>query len=195
MSYRLIVCAALCVLGAVSTGSTQNMPPGAGDRAGDLPTAAPAPNDSAGGIGRPGPKKLGSQIVRPPYPSNPLSYQSNSLNYQSNASSLQTQQIDPNRAAAQKQSGLNQADATSLIRTQGYARVGEVRADPNSIWVWQADAMKNGRKVRLGIDSRGNLLEISSGQPRPCTTTGVGFGAGPMGVGSRLSQATDCAAR
>jgi len=76
--------------------------------------------------------------------------------------------------------------------TQGYTQIGEVRADPNSIWVWQAEALKNGRKVHLGIDNRGNLIDMSGGQAQPCATPGVGFGAGPMGVGSRLSTVASC---
>jgi hypothetical protein len=115
--------------------------------------------------------------------------------YSSARRGSQTQKVESNIAASQRQSGLNQAQATSLMRQQGYARIGELRAEPNSIWVWQADAMKNGRRVRLGIDYRGNLLEISSGQAQPCTTPGVGFGAGAMGVGSRLSEATRCSGR
>jgi hypothetical protein len=128
------------------------------------------------------------------YPSTPLNYASNPLNYPSNQSRLRTRNIDPANASAQLQSGLNQADATSLMRTQGYTQIGEVRPDPNSIWLWQADAMKNGRRVQLGIDNRGNLSDLSAGQNQPCTIPGVGLGAGagPMGVGSRLSGVTSC---
>ena len=126
------------------------------------------------------------------YPSTSLNYASNPLNYPSNQSRLWMQNIDPASAAAQRQSGLNQADATSLIRTQGYTQLGEVRADPNSTWVWQADAMKNGRRVQLGIDYHGNVSDISAGQNQPCTMPGVGLGAGPMGIGSRLSGVASC---
>jgi len=126
------------------------------------------------------------------YPSTRSNYRSTALNYASNQSRLRMRNIDPAMAAAQRESGLNQAEATSLMRTQGYTQLGEVHADPNSIWLWQADAMKNGRRVHLGIDSRGNLSDMSAGQNQPCTIPGVGLGAGPMGVGSRLSGVTSC---
>jgi hypothetical protein len=192
---RFIACAALCFVGAMSTGSAQNTTPV--DRSTGLP-AATAPNENASGILPPttsGPKKPGARQARPPYASSPLSYGSSPLNYPSSEARLRTQQLDPNKAAAMRQSGLNQGGATSLITTQGYTRVGEVQADPNSIWVWQADAMKNGRPVRLGINNRGTLVEISGGQTQPCATPGAGFGAGPMGVGSRLAEAANCSAR
>src|SRR5215472_306427 len=181
MACRLIACAALCFVGTVSMGSAQNTP--SYDRStGGLP-AATAPNDNESGVRPTDPKKPGvRQEGRPPYSyaTNPLNYRSNPLNYLSNESRLRTRNIDPAMAAAQRQSSLNQADATSMMRTQGYTQLGEVRADPNSNWLWQADAMKNGRRVRLGIDNHGNLSDISAGQTQPCTTTGVGLGAGPM---------------
>lgn len=194
MPCRLIACAALCFIGAVSTGSAQNTPPS--DRSYGLP-AATAPNAETQDVLPPaaGPKKPGALQVRPHYPSSPLSYSSTPLNYPSNEARLRTQKIDPKSAAAQRQSGLNQAEASDLIATHGYTHLGDVQADPNSIWVWQADAMKNGRKVQLGIDNRGNLVDMTAGQNQPCTTPGVGFGAGPMGVGSRLSEATSCSGR
>ena len=165
MTSRAIAFAALCFIGAMSTGSAQNTPPF--DRSKGLPVVS-APNNDTSGTPLPtmGPKKPGVQEVRPRYPSSPSSYSSS-------ATRLRTQKIDRNSAAAQQQSGLDQAEATSLITTQGYSRVGEVRPDPNSIWVWQADAMKNGRRVRLGIDNHGHLLEISNGQPQPCTTPAI----------------------
>jgi hypothetical protein len=99
---------------------------------------------------------------------------------------------NPAETAAQRQSGLSDAQARSLVQQSGYNGISNFRAEPNSIWVWQADAMKNGRRVRLGIDYRGNLVEISGGSARPCTAPGAGFGAGPLGTGSRLSEATRC---
>jgi hypothetical protein len=68
--------------------------------------------------------------------------------------------VNPADIAAQEQSGLSNADVSSLLRERGYTGVNDLHADPNSIWVWQGDAMKNGRRVRLGVDSRGNLLEL-----------------------------------
>ena len=194
MTCRSIVFAALCFAGVVSIGSAQNTAPM--DRSPGVP-AATAPDDNRSGVLPPatGPTKPGMRPARPHYPSSPLSYQSTPLNYPSNEPKPRNRQIDANGAAAQRQSGLNRAEATSLITTRGYSRVGEVQADPNSIWVWQADAMKNGRRVRLGIDNHGHLLEISNGQPQPCTTPGAGLGAGPMGVGARLSGVTSCSGR
>jgi hypothetical protein len=135
-----------------------------------------------------GPRKQAAHEVKPRYQSSPAGYPSS-------ASRLRVQKIDPHEAAAQQQSGLGQAEATSLITSRGYTRVGEVLADPNSVWVWQADAVKNGRPVHLGIDHRGNLLETPTGLARPCTQLGAGFATGSIGVGSRLSEATSCASR
>jgi hypothetical protein len=135
-----------------------------------------------------GQRKRPAHEVKPRYPSNPAGYPSS-------ASRLRSQKVDPEAAAAQQQSGIGQAEATSLIRSRGYTGLGEVHADPNSVWVWQADAIKNGRPVHLGIDHRGNLLETSTGLARPCTQPGAGFATGSIGVGSRLSEATSCASR
>src|SRR5439155_9564292 len=135
-----------------------------------------------------GPIKQPAQEAKPRYPSSPAGYPSSALR-------LRAQKIDPQEAAARQQSGLGQAEATSLIRSRGYTRLNEVHADPNSVWVWQADAVKNGRPVHLGIDHRGNLLETPTGLARPCTQPGAGFASGSIGVGSRLSEATNCASR
>jgi hypothetical protein len=121
--------------------------------------------------------------------------QGSSPDHRSASPTSRNRNVDPSVTAAQQQSGLNQAEAGSLINGRGYDRMGELQAEPNSIWVWQADAMKNGRRVRLGIDHRGNLLEISSGLPLPCRTPGLGFGGGGLGVGTRLSEATTCSGR
>ena len=189
---RLITYAAVCFIVTTRPGSAQNTR--SYDRpTGGLPTAT-LPNDNPSGVRSPVPTgQKNPKEGRPPiYPSNPLSYRSTPLNYLSNQSRLRTRRVDPASAAAQQQSGLNQADAASLMVTQGYTQIGELRADPNSIWVWQAEALKNGRKVHLGIDNRGNLIDMSGGQAQPCTTPGVGFGAAPMGVGSRLSTVASC---
>jgi hypothetical protein len=102
--------------------------------------------------------------------------------------------VNPAEAAAQQQSGFANEDVRSLLQQQGYASVNDVHADPNSIWVWQADALKNGRRVRLGIDNRGNLLELGA-STQPCTSLGAGFGAGPLGTGARISEADRCSGR
>ena len=101
-------------------------------------------------------------------------------------------QKDPAATAAQRQTGLSEVQARSLLQEKGYGSVSGLQAQPNSIWVWQADAMKNGRRVRLGIDYRGNVLEISSGSARPCTSPGLSSGVSGFGVGTRLSEVTSC---
>ena len=101
---------------------------------------------------------------------------------------------DPVAAAAQRQSGLSEAQARSLLQQQGYASVNTLQPQPNSLWVWQADAMKNGRPVRLGIDYRGNVLELGA-TATPCALPGMSPTVGGFGVGARLSEASRCAGR
>jgi hypothetical protein len=102
--------------------------------------------------------------------------------------------VNPATAAAEQQSGLNSDDVATLLRQRGYTGVNDLHPDPNSIWVWQADGLKNGRRVRLGIDNRGNLLELGA-STQPCTSPGAGFGAGPLGTGARISEADRCSGR
>ena len=103
-------------------------------------------------------------------------------------------QQDPAMSAAQRQSGLSEVQARSALQQQGYASVGTLEAQPNSVWVWQADAMKNGKRVRLGIDHRGNVFEIG-GSAKPCALPGLSPNVGALGVGTRLSDATSCSGR
>jgi hypothetical protein len=103
-------------------------------------------------------------------------------------------QQDPAATAAQQQTGLSEVQARSLLQQQGYASVGTLEAQPNSVWVWQADAMKNGKRVRLGIDHRGNLLELGA-SATPCALPGLSPNVGGFGVGTRLSEATQCSGR
>jgi hypothetical protein len=99
--------------------------------------------------------------------------------------------VSPAEAAAARQSGVTDADARSILQQQGYTGVAGLRAEPNSVWVWQADAIKNGRRTRLGIDYRGNLMELGAAQP--CSAPGQGFGLqSPLGTGVRLSEASRC---
>lgn len=101
---------------------------------------------------------------------------------------------DPAVVAAQRQSGLTEVQARSLLQQQGYASVNTLRAQPNSIWVWQADVIKNGRPIRLGIDYRGNVLELGA-TAAPCNLPGLSPTTGGFGVGARLSDASRCSGR
>jgi hypothetical protein len=101
---------------------------------------------------------------------------------------------DPRAAAAQHQSGLSEAQARGLLQQRGYNSVNTLQPQPNSIWVWQADALKNGRPVRLGIDYRGNVLELGA-TATPCTLPGRSPTTGGFGVGARLSEASRCSGR
>lgn len=100
--------------------------------------------------------------------------------------------ISPAAQASRQQSGLAEAQAQDLLREKGYKQILALRPEPNSIWIWQADAMKNGRRVTPGIDYRGNLVETSSSAARPCKLVGVRPGAIGGFTGSRLLQADRC---
>ena len=47
---------------------------------------------------------------------------------------------------------------------QGYTRVGEVHTDPNSIWVWQADAMKTADESGLVLITEGICWSLAQQQ-------------------------------
>jgi hypothetical protein len=131
-----------------------------------------------------------------PYSGNPTAaYGSNPSNYTSTPESAK-RRLSPQESAAQRQSGLDETQAKTLLEEKGYRHVGKVEPDPNSLWVWQAEVMKDGRPTRVGIDYRGNVLDLSSTQARPCTQPGVRPGAiGGLGVGSQLMQSDSCSAR
>lgn len=105
---------------------------------------------------------------------------------------LPQRNTNPAAQASQQQSGMTEAQAQSLLRQKGYNQVVDIRAQPNSLWVWQADAMRNGRRVTLGIDYRGNVVETSSSAAQPCTSVGARPGAIGGFSGSRLVQADRC---
>ena len=50
-----------------------------------------------------------------------------------------------------------QGQARRRIEDRGYTNVDQLRKDQNSIW--QAEATKDGRRVRVGVDFRGNVVE------------------------------------
>ena len=50
-----------------------------------------------------------------------------------------------------------EGQARGRIEDHGYTDVKQLHKDQNSIW--QAEAMKDGRRVRVGLDFRGNVAE------------------------------------
>ncbi len=50
-----------------------------------------------------------------------------------------------------------EGQARRRIEDRGYTNVDQLHKDQNSIW--QAEAMKDGRRVRVGLDFRGNVVE------------------------------------
>jgi hypothetical protein len=154
------------------------LPSRSGAGAAPQPGSAAAPNPAH--PGQPGPTSA---------------YGSNPANYATTPESAK-RTLTPQQRASQRQSGLTQTQAKTLLEDKGYQRIVKVEADPSSLWVWQADVIKDGRPTRVGIDYRGNVLDLSSTQARPCREPGVRLGAtGGLAVGSRLSQADSCAGR
>jgi hypothetical protein len=170
--------------------------------------AAPDSGDPlASSPANPGPRPANPYAPNPTanYGSNPAnfpsgmnrasSYGSNPANYVS-APPTTNPAMTPQQRAAQQQSGLDDIQAKALLQDKGYRHIGNVEADPNSVWVWQADGMKDGRPVRVGIDYRGNVLDLSTSQALPCAQPWVQPGAvASLGIGSHLSQADSCSGR
>ena len=50
-----------------------------------------------------------------------------------------------------------EGQARRRIEDRGYTNVDQMHKDQNSIW--QAEATKDGRRVRVGVDFRGNVVE------------------------------------
>ena len=50
-----------------------------------------------------------------------------------------------------------EGQALRRIEDRGYTNVNQLHKDQNSIW--QAEATKDGRPVRVGVDFRGNVVE------------------------------------
>src|SRR5205814_7473959 len=92
---RLILCAALWLIGTVSTSSAQNTP--LVNRSPEVPPPTVTNDSTPGAIG---PKKPGTKEAHPRYPSSALSYGSTPSNYPSGASKLRTEKLDPNAVTA-----------------------------------------------------------------------------------------------
>ena len=73
----------------------------------------------------------------------------------------------------ERQSGISEMQARNTLEQQGYFSVGTLEAQPNSVWVWQADGMENGMRVRLGTDHRENVRELG-GTATPCVSRRMG---------------------
>jgi len=72
---------------------------------------------------------------------------------------------NPNANAPRSDAGLEhgansftEGQARRRIEDRGYTNVGQLHKDQNSIW--QAEAMKNGQQVKVGVDFRGNVAEM-----------------------------------
>ena len=50
-----------------------------------------------------------------------------------------------------------EGQARRRMEDRGYTNVDQLHKDQNSIW--QAEATKDGRRVRVGVDFRGNVVE------------------------------------
>jgi hypothetical protein len=112
-----------------------------------------------------------------------------------NGPHVKVRPIDPLAEEARRQSGIDQEQARDLLLNGGFNGISDLRAQPNSVWVWQADGLKDGRPVRVGIDYRGNILVLSPNAGAPCASPGIGAGVGALGVGPSLSEATSCGRR
>ena len=51
---------------------------------------------------------------------------------------------------------ITEGQARRRIEDHGFTNVGRLHKDQNSIW--HAEAMKDGRRVRVGVDYRGNVV-------------------------------------
>ena len=62
-----------------------------------------------------------------------------------------------NAALERGANSFTEGQARRRIEDRGYTNVDQLHKDQNSIW--QAEAMKDGRPVRVGVDFRGNVVE------------------------------------
>ena len=81
----------------------------------------------------------------------PAPYTGTSANPNANATG------DGNAALEPGANSFTEGQARRRIEDRGYSNVDQLHKDQNSIW--QAEAMKDGRRVRVGVDFRGNVVE------------------------------------
>ena len=62
-----------------------------------------------------------------------------------------------NAALERGANSFTEGQARRRIEDRGYTNVDQLHKDQNSIW--EAEAMKDGRRVRVGVDFRGNVVE------------------------------------
>jgi putative membrane protein len=74
-----------------------------------------------------------------------------STNPNANATSAGNAALEPGA------NSFTEGQARRRIEDRGYSNVDQLHKDQNSIW--QAEAMKDGRRVRVGVDFRGNVVE------------------------------------
>jgi putative membrane protein len=64
---------------------------------------------------------------------------------------------DGNAALEPGANSFTEGQARRRIEDRGYTNVDQMHKDQNSIW--QAEATKDGRRVRVGVDFHGNVAE------------------------------------
>ena len=62
-----------------------------------------------------------------------------------------------NAALERGANSFTEGQARRRMEDHGYTNVEQLHKDQNSIW--QAEATKDGRRVRVGVDFRGNVVE------------------------------------
>ena len=75
----------------------------------------------------------------------------------SRATPTRTPLAPANAALERGANSFTEGQARRRIEDRGYTNVDQLHKDQNSIW--QAEAMKDGRRVRVGVDFRGNVVE------------------------------------
>jgi len=78
-------------------------------------------------------------------------YRGTSANPNPNATGAGNAALEPGA------NSFTEGQARSRIEDRGYTNVDQLHKDQNSIW--QAEATKDGRRVRVGVDFRGNVVE------------------------------------